>query len=122
MKSYADIFQEIGQYAREYHIRLKPEANAVIQTARTFSYAKQQKLVETLGRLENMGIIANVDRPTECVSNLVVTEKRDGSIRVCLDLRPLNKSIRREHHHIPTPSNVQARLAGKRLFTVVDMI
>ena len=55
------------------------------------------------------------------MNNLAVTEKKNGSIRVCLDQRPLNKAIKREHHHILRPPDVQRKLAGKRLFTVVDM-
>ena len=121
MQLYADIFGGTGQYAREYHIRLKPDAFPVIQAARTFPYAKQQKLKETLIRLEEKMIIANVDKPTDWVNNLVVTEKKNGSMRVCLDPRPLNKAIKREHHRIPTPGDAQTTLAGKQLFTVVDM-
>ena len=42
-------------------------------------------------------------------------------MRLCLDPRPLNKVIKRERHQIPTMADVQARLAGKAVFTVVDM-
>ena len=120
-RAYADVFRGTGSYDREYHIRLKEDALPVIQPMRTVPYAKQAKLKETLDRLQRTGIIAEVHKPTDWVHNLVVTEKKDGSMRICLDPRPLNKAIRREHYRIPTPTDVQARLAGKQLFTVVDM-
>ena len=69
----------------------------------------------------SQSVIADVEGPTEWVHNLVVTEKKNGSLRPCLDPRPLNKAIEREHHAIPTAGDVQARLAGKKIFTVVDM-
>ena len=74
-----------------------------------------------LDQLHRDGIIADVTRPTEWVNNLVITEKKQGGLRICLDPRPLNKAIRGEHYRIPTPQDVQAKLAGKRMFTVVDM-
>ena len=120
-RAYADVFRGTGSYDREYHIRLKEDALPVIQPMRTVPYAKQAKLKETLDRLQRTGIIAEVHKPTDWVHNLVVTEKKDGSMMICLDPRPLNKAIRREHYRIPTPTDVQARLAGKQLFTVIDM-
>ena len=118
---WADVFKGIGLYQREYHIRLDDTTPPVIRPSRTFPYPKQQKLKKTLDTLEKTGVIASVDRPTEWVHNLVVTEKKDCSMRVCLDPRPLNKVIMREHHRIPTPEDVQACMAGKQIFTVVDM-
>ena len=71
--------------------------------------------------LEKDGIVADVDKTTPWVNNLVLTEKRNGSLRICLDPKPLNKAIKHEHFEIPTPEDVQARLAGKNLLSVIDM-
>ena len=93
----------------------------MIQSARKYPYAKRQRLEQALRQLLSQGVIADVERPTEWVHNLVVTEKKNGSLRLCLDPRPLNEAIKREHHAIPTAGDVQAQLAGKKTFTVVDM-
>ena len=77
-------------------------------------------LKKTLDQLEKDGIVAEVTKPTDWVHNLVVTEKKNGGMRLCLNPRPLNQAIRREHHRIPTPTDVQTRLAGKRVFSVMD--
>ena len=61
-----------------------------------------------------------MDRPTALVNSLVIVEKRDGSLRLCLDPRDLNKAIRREHHRIPTAEDTASRLSGKKLFSIVD--
>ena len=79
------------------------------------------QLKETIAKLEEEEIIASVDKPTDWVHNHVITEKRNGSLRICLDPRPLNKAIKRERYQIPTPSDVQSQLHGKKIFTVIDM-
>ena len=65
--------------------------------------------------------MADIDCPTEWISNLVVVEKKDKSVRLCLDLKLLNAAILRERYVIPTPADVQSQLSGKRLFLVIDM-
>ena len=85
-------------------------------------YARYDKLKHTLVDLEKRCFIASVDRPTEWVHNLVITEKRDGRMRVCLDPKPLNVASKRERYEIPTPADVQSRLnSGMCVFTVIDM-
>ena len=92
----------------------------MIQHCRKVPYASDN-LKQTLNDLEEKGIVASVDKPTDWVHNLVITEKRDGRMRVCLDPKPLNKAIKREWYEIPTPSDVQSRLSGMKIFTVIDM-
>ena len=121
LEAYSEAFRGIEQYEREYHIRLTDDAIPLVQPARTVPYAKRAMLKKKLDKLEKRGIIADVMRPTDWVHNLVVTEKKNGSMRLCLGPRPLNKAIRREHHRIPTPTDVQTRLAGKQVFSVMDM-
>lgn len=61
-----------------------------------------------------------MDRPTPWVNSLVIVEKRDGSLRLCLDPRDLNKAIRLEHQRIPTAEDITSRLRGKKVFSIVD--
>lgn len=46
------------------------------------------KLKEKLNQMECDRIIAIVDKPTNWVNSLVIVEKKDGSLRLCLDLDP----------------------------------
>ena len=93
------------------------DVKGVIQPPRKIPYATQP-----LGSLtEGSARQADVDKPTEWVSKLVIVEKKSGALRLCLDPRPLNAVIKREGHVIPTPADVQAQLSGKNVFTVVDM-
>ena len=100
---------------KKYHIEVDSNVTPVIQRCRKVPYARYDKLKHTLVDPEKRGVIASVDRPTEWVHNLVITEKRDGRMRVCLDLKPLNVAIKRERYEIPTPADVQSRLSGMRV-------
>ena len=68
-----------------------------------------------------MGVIRRVDEPTDWVNSLVVIEKpRSKKLRICLDPRPLNNAIRREHFQLPTLEDITTRLSGARVFTKLD--
>lgn len=64
-------------------------------------------------------MVQKVDRPTKWVNSLVILEKRNGSLRLCLDPRNFNKAIRREHHRISTVEHITSRLSGKKQFSMV---
>ena len=51
---------------------------------------------------------------------MVVAEKKDGSVKICIDLKDLNKVIRREHFQIPTNEEVLAQMAGAKYFSKLD--
>ena len=61
-----------------------------------------------------------VDIPNPWVNSLVIVQIRDGSSRLCLHPRDLNKAIRREHHRILTVEDIASRLSGKKVFSTVD--
>ena len=59
-------------------------------------------------------IIAPVTEPTQWVSGMVVTRKKNDSIKICLDPRDLNKGIRRSHYPLPTLEEVATRLTDAK--------
>ena len=71
---YSDVFTGLGEYEKEYHIEVDSNVTPVIQRCRKVPYAQYDKLKHTLVDLEKRGVIASVDRPTEWVHNLVITE------------------------------------------------
>ena len=119
--SYKEVFTGIGQYEKEYHIEMYDHVKPVIQPTRKIPFTRLEKLKETLDRLQRQGIIAEVDKPTDWVHNLVIVEKKNKTLRICLDPKPLNEGIKRERYMISTPQDVQSQLSGKSIFTVLDM-
>lgn len=47
---------------------------------------------------------------------MVVVPKKGGSIRICVDLKPLNKSVLREVHPLPRVDEILAQLSGAKIF------
>ena len=51
----------------------------------------------------------------------MIVEKKNGTLRLCLDPRDLNKAIKREHYKIPTAQEISSKLAGKKVFSTLDL-
>ena len=62
-----------------------------------------------------------MDEPTEWVSNLVATHKKEtGDVRICIDSRNLNKALMRPHHPMRTVEEVAAQMSGATIFSILD--
>lgn len=66
-----------------------------------------------LEQLEKDGIIAKVNKPTEWLNPLVIVEKKNNDLRLCLDPKFLNEAISREHFLIPTVNEIASTLSNK---------
>ena len=106
---------------RKSIMQLNYKVEGLIQQSRRISYTTQPKLKKTLDALKERNIIADIDKPTEWVSNIIIVEKKNGSLRLCLDPKPLNEAIKGERHNILTPADVQSLLSGKAIFTAIDI-
>ncbi|XP_014670611.1 PREDICTED: uncharacterized protein LOC106811486 [Priapulus caudatus] len=120
MKEYENVFKGLGKFERTYKIELDPSINPVVYPPRKVPFSLQRKLKDTLDRIEAEGGITPGEEPTDWVNSLVIVEKKNGSLRLCLDARDLNTVIRRKHYKIPTPEDVAAQLHGKKFFTILD--
>jgi hypothetical protein len=74
-----------------------------------------------LEKLEQQGIIEAVEGPTPWVSPLVVIPKKNGEIRLCVDMREANKAIHRERHPTPTVDDLIHALNGATVFSKLDL-
>lgn len=117
---YKENFVGLGKLHGVYHIELDSTVQPVIHPPRKVPYALLPKLQETLQELETKGVVARVDRPTDWVNSLVIVEKKNGDLRLCLDPRDLNRAIKREHFKMPTPDDINYKLSGMSLFTILD--
>ena len=57
-------------------------------------------------RMVVLDIIEPVQKPTDWVNVLLVVKKPNEKLRVCLNPRPLNKAIKREHLYLPTAEEI----------------
>ena len=66
-------------------MQLNDKVEGIIQQPCRILYAMQPKLKKTLDVLKEQNIIMDVDKPTEWVCNIIIVEKKNGSLRLCLD-------------------------------------
>lgn len=70
--------------------------------------------------MEAQGVISKVERPTQWCAGMVIVSKKTGGVRICVDLKPLNRCVLREHHPLPKVDEVLAQLTGATMFTKLN--
>uniref|UniRef100_A0A2S2PCF5 RNA-directed DNA polymerase n=1 Tax=Schizaphis graminum TaxID=13262 RepID=A0A2S2PCF5_SCHGA len=121
LENYSTVFTGLGNFPDKYSIQLKPDAIPVTNVPHRVPINIQDKLKCELDRLVSEKIIREINEPTEWVNRLVIVEKKNGSMRLCLDPRDLNENIIREYCVIPTLSDLSSKLKNARVFSVFDL-
>lgn len=93
---FKDSFEVVGCFPDRCTIKLTDDAKPYACSARRLPLKLKERFKEHLTDLESRWIIEKVDDPQEWVSNVVVLEKPNGSLRMCIDPWHLNKYIVRE--------------------------
>ena len=117
---YADVFQGLGKLKDSYAIEIDESIRALVHAPRRIPVPMRNKVHEKLEQLVNEGVITPVTDATDWVSSMVVVQKPNGQIRLCLDPKDLNVAIRREYCPMATIEEVSTRLNKARFFTVLD--
>ena len=118
---YKDVFEGDGMLEDKLHLHVDQNVKPVQMPARKPPIALKEKYKMELERLVQRGIIAAVSEPTEWISSTVVVLKPNGKLRVCLDPKPLNKALKRNHYPLPTIDDLLPELSRAQVFSVVDV-
>lgn len=73
-----------------------------------------------LDRLLKAGVIERVDA-SAWVSPIVVTGKKTGGIRMCADLREVNKAVITDCYPLPHIDEMLTSLRGATVFSTIDL-
>ena len=65
-------------------------------------------------------VIEPVSGPSDWVNSMVIVEKANGKLRICLDPKDLNQVTKRHRLQLSTPEKITARTADARFFTKLD--
>ncbi|XP_030848894.1 uncharacterized protein K02A2.6-like [Strongylocentrotus purpuratus] len=117
---YEDVFEGLGCVPGKHHITLKEHAQPVQHACRKIPFPLRNQLKDELDKMERLKVITPVDEPSDWVSSLVVVMKKNNQLRVCLDPRDLNRSIKREHYQLPSRDEITAQFAGAKYFSKFD--
>ena len=121
LHEYADVFKEVGTLpGGPYHIKLKDSYKPVQHPTRSVQLGMQSAYKAELDRLVKEGIITEVHEHTEWINSIVPVVKEDGSLRLCLNPKDLNKAIKRNQWYARTLDDILPELAQSKYFTVKD--
>ena len=84
-----------------------------------FSVYEKQELNKMIKELLDSGVIKESESPH--TSRVVLTKKKNGSLRLCVDFRKLNKMVIRDHFPIPLIEDQILKLRNKKYFSSLDM-
>ncbi|KAI4898509.1 hypothetical protein NFI96_006164, partial [Prochilodus magdalenae] len=117
----ANIFQDVGLLnCRSVKIELKQGAVPYsLATPRRVPFPILPKVEEELERMKSLGIIAEVTEPTDWCSPMVPVIKKNGKVRICVDLKKLNKAVKRERFILPTLEDITPKLTGANVFSTL---
>lgn len=119
LTQYQDVFVGEGKLEGKLHLVVDKSVTPVQIPTRKVPVALRDKLKAELERLIELGI-TKVAEPTDWVSSLVVTMKSNGKVRLCINPKPLNKALKRNHYPLPTLEDILPDLSRAKVFSVVD--
>ena len=120
LKEYEDVFTGIGCFpGAPYHIETDPEIRPVQHVPRQVPVQLQQAYMKELDQLQKKGILCKVHNEyTPWVILTVVTIKRNGSIRLCLDPRNLSEVVMRNPYYVRAIDDVTPKVSGSSPFSI----
>ena len=115
--TYPDVFQGLGCMEGVLRLEVDESASPSIMPSRRVPLAPRKRLKEELAHLERANVITREEEPTDWVSSLVVTEKPNGKLRVCIDPQHLDKALQRSHYPLPVIEDTLPELADVKVFS-----
>jgi len=93
-EQYKSVFTGLGNLGK-YHITLQENRSPIVNPPRRVPHLLKGKFKQTIEKTVKSGVL---DKPTDWVYNLIIVEKKNASLRLCLDPREFIKVVKRENY------------------------
>ena len=105
---------------KDYQLELNidPTVPPVVQNSRPTPLHYRPKVEAKLKQLEDQDIFGHVTGRTPWVSPLVIVDKPNGDVRLCVNMCKPNEALSRTHHPYPTSEEILQDLNG---FSKIDL-
>lgn len=110
--------KKILQPKIELKIELTDET-PIYQRPRRYAPIEKAAIDKQINEWLKMGVI--VPGSSDFAFQVVLTKKKDGSDRVCVDLRKLNKRLIKDRFPAPLMEDVLDTLQGAKVFSTIDL-
>jgi len=124
-RDYADIFSQEKSNALlkhskyDHHINLIPEAKLLDGPIYPLSKKELDALWDYIREMEDHGKIRRSSSPIG--APILFVPKPDGTLRLCVDYRELNKITMKNKYRLPFMSELRSRLGKATIFTKLDL-
>ncbi|GJW76497.1 putative reverse transcriptase domain-containing protein [Tanacetum coccineum] len=103
----------------EFHIDLIPRAAPVARAPYRLAPSEMKELSEQLQELSDKGFIRPSSSPWGAPVSFV--KKKDGSFRMCIDYRELNKLTMKNRYPLPRIDDLFDQLQGSSIYSKIDL-
>ncbi|XP_025268228.1 uncharacterized protein LOC105254772 [Camponotus floridanus] len=111
---------EVTPPQQDYFVTISLKDDSVFAYApRRFAWAERIKIREITDDLLDRGIIKPSTSPY--CARVVPVRKKNGTIRLCVDLRPLNSRVVKQKYPFPLIEDCLSRLSDRSIFTLLDL-
>ena len=123
LREFADVFKEPTQLPpqRQHDHKINLVEGAKPVNIRPYRYGSLQKdiIEKMIQELLTSGVIQN--STSSFSSPIVLVKKKDGSWRMCIDYRALNKQTLKDKFPIPLIEELLDELSGAMVFSKIDL-
>ncbi|GJR94827.1 putative reverse transcriptase domain-containing protein [Tanacetum coccineum] len=124
VRNFEDVFPDDlsglpPQRQVEFRIDLIPGVTPVAKSPYRLAPSEMQELSEQLQELQDKGFIRPSHSPWG--APVLFVKKKDGSFRMCIDYRELNKLTIKNRYPLPRIDDLFDQLQGARYFSKIDL-
>lgn len=120
IESFRDVFSDQPGRARNFIGKINVEPNTpIIKKSYPIPFSKRLAVQEEINRMLTNNVIERSNSPYS--NPLVVVMKPDGSIRLCLDARFINKIIIPDRESPESIDEILQRFAGTKYLSSIDL-
>ena len=126
LKEYKDVFawsykdlKGVDPKVCQHTIPMREYAKPSIQCPYSYNENFTKKINEEMDWLKEAYTIFEIEH-TPWVSPLVVVPKKNGKLRVCINLKKVNAATIRDHYSLPITDHVIERVAHAEAYSFLD--
>lgn len=123
LDEYGDVFQEPTNMppgrVLDHRIDLTPGATPTFRTMYRMSAAEQQEVQAQVTELLKKGFVK--PSQSQFAAPILFVRKKDGTLRMCIDYRALNKVTVRNRYPLPRMDELFDRFNGASVFSKLDL-
>lgn len=103
-----------------YSVKIKLQDDSTYRfSPRRFDWSERLQIKKIIDDLLQRNIIK--ESASEYCVKIVPVKKKNGCLRLCVDLQPLNERVLKQKYPFPIIEDCLSRISDKNIFTLLDL-